>query len=45
LIATTPWPKSSRRKIIEIGATDVRDPAEISKLAVEQLGVGEPPSV
>jgi hypothetical protein len=33
------------KKIVEIGATGVRDPAEISKLAVEQLGVGEPPSV
>lgn len=33
------------KKIIEIGATGVRDPAEISRLAVEQLGVGEPPSV
>lgn len=31
------------RKIIEIGATGVRDPKEISKLAVEQLG--RPPSV
>jgi hypothetical protein len=31
------------KKIIEISATGVRDPAEISKLAVEQLGVGEPP--
>lgn len=27
------------KKIIEIGATGVRDPAEISKLAVEQLGI------
>jgi len=26
-------------KIIEIGATGVRDPGEISKLAVEQLGI------
>jgi hypothetical protein len=33
------------KKIIEIGAADVRDPAEISKLAVEQLGVGRLPSV
>ena len=32
------------KKIIEIGATGVRDPAEISKLAVEQLNVGRPPS-
>ena len=29
------------KKIIEIGATGVRDPAEISKLAVEQLGVAK----
>jgi hypothetical protein len=33
------------KKIIEIGATGVRDPAEISTLAVEQLGLGGPPSV
>ena len=31
------------RKIIELGATGVRDPKEITKLAVEQLG--RPPSV
>jgi hypothetical protein len=33
------------KKIIEVGAMGVRDPEEISKLAVEQLGVGGPPSV
>ncbi|MFB9262239.1 hypothetical protein ACFFWD_03495 [Bradyrhizobium erythrophlei] len=33
------------REIIEIGATGVRDPAEISRIAVEQLGIGRPPSV
>ncbi|MGY3610606.1 MULTISPECIES: hypothetical protein [unclassified Bradyrhizobium] len=33
------------KKIIEIGATGVRDPAEISKLAIEQLGIGRPPSI
>ena len=27
------------RKIIEIGATDVRDPAEIAKIAVSQLRI------
>lgn len=27
------------RKIIEIGATVVRDPAEISKMAIKQLGL------
>lgn len=27
------------RKVIEIGATVVRDPAEISKMAVKQLGL------
>jgi hypothetical protein len=37
LIATTLSP--SAKKIIEIDAADVRDPAEISTLAVEQLGV------
>ncbi len=33
------------KTIIEIGATGVRDPAEIAKLAVEQLGIGRPPSI
>ncbi|UPJ47992.1 hypothetical protein IVB30_33345 [Bradyrhizobium sp. 200] len=33
------------KKTIEIGATGVRDPAEISKLAIEQLGIGRPPLV
>jgi hypothetical protein len=28
------------RKIIEIGQTGIKDPAEISRLAVERLGVG-----
>lgn len=27
------------RKVIEIGATVVRDPAEISKMAIKQLGL------
>ena len=27
------------KKIIEIGQTDIEDPAEISKLAVKQLGI------
>ncbi|KWV54653.1 hypothetical protein AS156_06645 [Bradyrhizobium macuxiense] len=33
------------RKILQIGTAGVRDPAEISKLAVEQLGIGRPPSL
>jgi len=31
------------RKTIEIGATGVRDPAKISKLVIEQLGIGRRP--
>lgn len=27
------------RKVVEIGATVVRDPAEISKMAIKQLGL------
>ncbi|TWB93125.1 hypothetical protein FBZ93_111164 [Bradyrhizobium macuxiense] len=33
------------RKILKIGAAGVRDPAEISKLAVKQLGIVRPPSL
>ncbi|MGY4174889.1 hypothetical protein ACVIHH_000180 [Bradyrhizobium sp. USDA 4518] len=32
------------KKVIEIGASGVSDPAEISKLAVEQLGIRRSPS-
>jgi hypothetical protein len=31
--------------MLKVGATGVRDPAEICNLVVEQRGVGEPPSV
>lgn len=31
------------RKTIEIGATGVRDPTKISKLVIEQLGIGRRP--
>ncbi|WP_244551364.1 hypothetical protein [Bradyrhizobium sp. Rc2d] len=34
-----PVAEIAAKKIIEIGATGARDPAEISKLAVEQLGI------
>ncbi|QOZ24189.1 hypothetical protein [Bradyrhizobium sp. CCBAU 51753] len=33
------------RKVIEIGASGVGDPAEISKCVIEQLGVRTPPLV
>ena len=33
-----PIPKSSQRKVIEVGAKGVRDPSEISEIAVKQLG-------
>ncbi|WP_375784714.1 hypothetical protein ACE10Z_34120 [Bradyrhizobium sp. Pha-3] len=33
------------RKIIEIGASGGGDPTEISRLAIEELGIRRPPSV
>ncbi|WFU54553.1 hypothetical protein QA639_33910 [Bradyrhizobium pachyrhizi] len=33
------------KKVLKIAAAGVRDPAEISKLAVEQLGIPRPPSL
>ncbi|WP_050382163.1 hypothetical protein [Bradyrhizobium pachyrhizi] len=33
------------KKVIEVGASGVGDPAEISKLVIEQLGVRRLPSV
>ncbi|WP_082653907.1 hypothetical protein [Bradyrhizobium pachyrhizi] len=33
------------KKVIELGASGVGDPAEISKRVIEQLGVHRPPSV
>jgi hypothetical protein len=38
-------PEIVAKKIIGVGATGVRDPAQISNLALEQLGIGRPSSV